>query len=45
MQMLKSRLYEIELEKQRAERDKIESTKMKNEWDHRFAPTCWTTEG
>lgn len=32
MQMLRSRLYELELEKQRAERDKIESTKMKNEW-------------
>ncbi|MCB0657262.1 MAG: peptide chain release factor 2 [Saprospiraceae bacterium] len=32
MQMLRSRLYEKELEKKRAERDKIESTKMKNEW-------------
>jgi len=32
MKMLKSRLYEIELEKQRAERDIIESQKMKNEW-------------
>lgn len=32
LQMLKSRLYEIELEKQRAERDKLESQKMKNEW-------------
>ena len=32
MQMLKSQLYEIELEKQRAERDKIEAGKMKNEW-------------
>ena len=32
MQMLKSRLYEIELEKQRAERDKLEAQKMKNEW-------------
>ena len=32
MQMLKSRLYELELEKQRAEREKLESTKMKNEW-------------
>ncbi len=32
MQMLKSRLYELELEKQRAEKEKIESTKMKNEW-------------
>ncbi|MBK8110344.1 MAG: peptide chain release factor 2 [Saprospiraceae bacterium] len=32
MQMLKSRLYEIELEKQQAERDKLESTKRKNEW-------------
>lgn len=30
--MLKSRLYEAELEKQRAEKDKIESGKMKNEW-------------
>jgi len=29
---LKSRLYEIELEKQRAERDEIESGKTKNEW-------------
>ena len=32
MQMLKSRLYEIELEKQRSERNKIEAGKMKNEW-------------
>lgn len=32
MQLLKSRLYQIELEKQMAERDKIESQKMKNEW-------------
>ena len=32
LQMLKSRLYEIELEKQRAERTKIEAGKMKNEW-------------
>ncbi len=32
MQMLKSRLYEVELEKQRSERDKIEAGKMKNEW-------------
>lgn len=32
MQMLKSRLYEKELEKQRAEREKIEAGKMKNEW-------------
>ncbi len=30
--MLKSRLYELELEKQKAEREKIESGKMKNEW-------------
>ncbi len=30
--MLKSRLYEKELEKQRAERDKVEAGKMKNEW-------------
>ncbi len=32
LKMLKSRLYEVELEKQRAERDKVESSKMKNEW-------------
>jgi peptide chain release factor 2 len=32
MQMLRSRLYEQELEKQRAERDKVEAGKMKNEW-------------
>lgn len=32
IQMLKSRLYEQELEKQRAEKEKIESGKMKNEW-------------
>lgn len=32
MQMLKSRLYEIELEKQQAERDKVEAGKKKNEW-------------
>lgn len=32
LQMLKSRLYEIELQKQMAERDEIESNKMKNEW-------------
>lgn len=32
MQMLKSQLYEIELEKQLAERDDIESGKMKIEW-------------
>jgi peptide chain release factor 2 len=32
MQMLKSRLYEAELEKQKAEKDKIEAGKMKNEW-------------
>jgi peptide chain release factor 2 len=32
MQMLKSRLYERELEKQLAEREKIEAGKMKNEW-------------
>ncbi len=32
IQMLKSKLYEIELEKQRAERDKLEATKRKNEW-------------
>ncbi|MEM9991263.1 MAG: peptide chain release factor 2 [Bacteroidota bacterium] len=32
MQMLKSRLYELELQKQLAERDKVEANKMKNEW-------------
>lgn len=32
MQMLRSKLYELELQKQLAERDKIESGKMKNEW-------------
>lgn len=32
LKMLKSRLYEQELERQRAEKDKIESSKMKNEW-------------
>mgnify|MGYP001200810210 CR=1 FL=1 len=32
MQMLKSRLYEQELERQKAEKDKIEAGKMKNEW-------------
>ncbi len=32
LKMLKSRLYEVELEKQRAEKDEIESSKMKNEW-------------
>lgn len=32
LQMLRSRLYELELEKQRAEKDKIESGKQKNEW-------------
>ena len=32
LQMLKSRLYEKELEKQRAEKDMVESGKMKNEW-------------
>lgn len=32
LQMLKSRLYEQELEKKRAEKDKIEAGKMKNEW-------------
>ena len=30
--MLKSRLYKLEVQKQSAERDKIESNKMKNEW-------------
>lgn len=32
LQMLKSRLYEVELEKQRAAKGEIESQKMKNEW-------------
>lgn len=32
MQLLKSRLYEIELKKQLAEREKVEAGKMKNEW-------------
>lgn len=32
MQMLRSRLFEAELEKQKAEKEKIESGKMKNEW-------------
>jgi peptide chain release factor 2 len=32
IQMLKSRLFEIELEKKAEEKDKIESNKMKNEW-------------
>ena len=32
LQMLKSRLYEKELEKQHAERDKVEAGKRKNEW-------------
>lgn len=32
MQMLKSRLYEIELDKQLQERDDVEAQKMKNEW-------------
>jgi len=32
LQMLKSRLYEIELEKQRVAKGEIESKKMKNEW-------------
>lgn len=32
IQMLKSRIYEQELEKQRAEKAKIEAGKMKNEW-------------
>ena len=32
IQMLKSRLYELELEKQRAEKEKVEAGKMKNEW-------------
>ena len=32
MQMLKSQLYEIELQKRQAARDDIEANKMKNEW-------------
>lgn len=32
LQLLKSRLYEVELQKQRAEKDNIEAKKMKNEW-------------
>ncbi len=32
LQMLKSQLYEIELQKQQAARDDIEASKMKNEW-------------
>lgn len=32
LQMLKSRLYQKELEKQMAEKDQIEANKMKNEW-------------
>lgn len=32
LQMLKSRLYERELERQMAEKDKVEAGKMKNEW-------------
>jgi peptide chain release factor 2 len=32
MQMLKSRLYEQELERKKAEKEKIEAGKMKNEW-------------
>ncbi len=32
LQMLKSRLYERELERQRAEKNVVESNKMKNEW-------------
>lgn len=32
LQMLKSKLYEIEIQKRNEARDKIEGTKMKNEW-------------
>ncbi len=32
IQMLKSRIYELELQKKQAEKDKVEATKMKNEW-------------
>ncbi len=32
LQMLKSRLYELEIQRQLAEKDKVEAGKMKNEW-------------
>lgn len=32
IQMLKSRLYELEIQKKQAEREKVEASKMKNEW-------------
>ncbi|MDP4820754.1 MAG: peptide chain release factor 2 [Saprospiraceae bacterium] len=32
IQMLKSRLYELEIERKRAEKEKVEAGKMKNEW-------------
>jgi peptide chain release factor 2 len=32
MQMLRSRLYELELEKKLSEKEKLEAAKMKNEW-------------
>ena len=32
MQMLRSKLYELELQKQQAEKDKLNAQKMKNEW-------------
>ena len=32
MKMLKSKLYELELEKKRAEKKEVEAGKMKNEW-------------
>ncbi len=32
MQMLRSRLYELEIEKRQAEKDKLEDSKMANEW-------------
>jgi len=32
IQMLKSRLYEMELEKKRAEKQQVEASKMRNEW-------------
>ena len=32
MKMLKSRLYEIEMQKKNAERDKLEASKQKVEW-------------
>lgn len=36
MQMLRSKLYELEIKKQMAEKEKIESSKTKNEWGHQI---------